>query len=265
MAKYVLLLVVAFQATACLPSIPRDLYIDDKFDEFEEAAIVEMIGELNHQGQELLGKDLVRYRGRHVDNDGWNLNNADDDFNVIYKATEPDDNYRYLEEQEGTEGIILGLGLQGDIILYAFNMLYSSPDGSWCIPAIITEVPADEDSGSTDNAPPALRILPTDRWRIIEPPADSTVEAITSDDCDNEVYTLYPPLLKTVILHEMGHFVGLGHIKDPNALMYPYSNGMTTFSDNDKRALCCIYECVTDAYACDWSLVEPALEEPGIQ
>lgn len=42
---------------------------------------------------------------------------------------------------------------------------------------------------------------------------------------------------KAVMLHELGHLVGLDHVNDPDELMYPTATGRTTFGDGDRDGL----------------------------
>jgi len=112
MAERIVLLVTTLLAVACAPEFPRDLSIDDRFDAAEEQHIVLMIDELNRVGRELVGHDLVVYKGRYRDDDQWDLDNADDGHNVIYKQVSRDANYDYVnstanEPAEG--GYVAGL------------------------------------------------------------------------------------------------------------------------------------------------------------
>jgi len=60
--------------------------------------------------------------------------------------------------------------------------------------------------------------------------------------------------LQSVITHEIGHFIGIGHSEDPNAVMAArYDQGSIRFrelTDDDLRALCTIYPPGRDA-ECD--------------
>lgn len=40
-----------------------------------------------------------------------------------------------------------------------------------------------------------------------------------------------------IIMHELGHVVGLGHVDDPRELMAAHNSGQTTFGDGDRRGL----------------------------
>jgi hypothetical protein len=49
-------------------------------------------------------------------------------------------------------------------------------------------------------------------------------------------------LLESVITHEAGHFLGLGHSTDPKAIMYAkYHPDSVALSDDDKAGICAIY------------------------
>jgi hypothetical protein len=42
---------------------------------------------------------------------------------------------------------------------------------------------------------------------------------------------------RTVMLHEIGHLLGLGHVDDPHAVMYPSSGVIGAYTDGDLRGL----------------------------
>jgi hypothetical protein len=47
--------------------------------------------------------------------------------------------------------------------------------------------------------------------------------------------------LFSVVLHEMGHGLGLGHSDNPNDVMYPYYKMVSTLADGDKTAILSLY------------------------
>jgi hypothetical protein len=53
---------------------------------------------------------------------------------------------------------------------------------------------------------------------------------------------------QSVIMHELGHVVGLGHVSDPGELMYEDNNGRTTWGPGDLQGLAILGagECHTD-------------------
>lgn len=48
-----------------------------------------------------------------------------------------------------------------------------------------------------------------------------------------------------VVLHEVGHFVGLEHVKNPKSLMHP-STGVSCITVSDAANACAMYDCVPD-------------------
>jgi hypothetical protein len=42
---------------------------------------------------------------------------------------------------------------------------------------------------------------------------------------------------RAIVMHELGHLVGLAHVPDPRELMYPKNSGQVTFGDGDLRGL----------------------------
>ncbi len=242
MAKRLVYVVAPLLFGACAPDLPRELYADDRFNAQEEADVVAMIDELNKTGQELLGRDLISYRGRHVDGNGWDLDDAADPYNVIYKVLREDGNYDFITSQDPPDngGYVAGLGLYHDILIYDFTLFHARQDGQnwqWCVSPFLHA--KYEEAEREAEAEGETNVSHVDDW------------AVTADDCTAAGYPLHSPGFRSVVLHEMGHFIGLAHLNDKEALMYPISNGKTSLTDLDKKALCCVYECVTDKYECE--------------
>lgn len=46
-----------------------------------------------------------------------------------------------------------------------------------------------------------------------------------------------PAQVRAIIMHELGHVVGLNHVDDPGQLMYAENSGLTEFADGDRAGL----------------------------
>lgn len=46
-----------------------------------------------------------------------------------------------------------------------------------------------------------------------------------------------PAHVRAIIMHELGHVVGLDHVDDPHQLMFAENNGLTDFADGDRAGL----------------------------
>ena len=44
-------------------------------------------------------------------------------------------------------------------------------------------------------------------------------------------------LVRAIVMHELGHVVGLGHVKDPGELMYEGNVGRLGFGPGDREGL----------------------------
>jgi hypothetical protein len=75
-------------------------------------------------------------------------------------------------------------------------------------------------------------------------PADVTPEPLAGDihiDDDEPWSTKVDPDLYSVILHEVGHSLGLGHSDRPGSVMYPYYRRLTGLQPDDVAALQRLY------------------------
>ena len=181
---------------------------------------------------------MIAYKGRYQDADGWNFSDAEDGYNVMYKQVNEDFDYDQLESVSGQDFSTLfyaGYTMAHDILIFSFAIPHDRPDGAgpnFCIsPFLVQHSRIYSDGGS-----------------------DGTV---TSDDCGAAGYSLSSNMFRHVVLHEIGHFIGLNHLKDPHAVMYGITDENTShydtvsYDDTDKQAFCCVYQCVTDKYRCN--------------
>jgi hypothetical protein len=73
---------------------------------------------------------------------------------------------------------------------------------------------------------------------------EPTGEIVDADIAlDSHTFSLAPPDsdLRSVLLHEVGHFLGMAHVTDPNDVMYPRYTGALTLSVDNIRSICAAY------------------------
>lgn len=69
----------------CMPEMPRDVYIESRFDDREELLLRDALERANQElGVALLGHPVISYQGRIVDPDGFRFEDFDDDDAVFY-------------------------------------------------------------------------------------------------------------------------------------------------------------------------------------
>jgi hypothetical protein len=97
-------------------------------------------------------------------------------------------------------------------------------------------------------------------------PSDVTPEPLAGDihiDEDEPWSTKIDPDLYSVILHEVGHSLGLGHSDRPGAVMYPYYRRLSDLQADDIAALQRLYAApMAHAAAIPVAPVTPASPEP---
>lgn len=80
-----LLPLVMVAAAGCLPDLPRDVYIEERFSPLEVALLGQAIAVANQElGMELLDHPVLTYRGRFDDPDGFHFDDFGDDTAVLY-------------------------------------------------------------------------------------------------------------------------------------------------------------------------------------
>ena len=179
-ARLVTLAAALALAAGCAPELPKEIYADDAFTADEEAMLVEMIDEWNRVGREYLGREeILIYRGRFSDANGFDPDDLGDDHSVIYRGTE-DQYYEYLDGS-GDDGLtLLGYGTTADVLLFTFQL-------------------ADEQA------------------------------------------------FRHVALHELGHFLGLGHVPDDTTAVMYYLTGADPpirLNRTDLQDFCLVYSCI---------------------
>ena len=211
---YLLCLVIGLAATSCQREVdfPLDIWVSTSCNETEMVSVRDAIDEINSLGQELVGHDLIVIAGRIGDDEDYlNTDGMSDNRSTLTC---------YHEQTEDFKDYIDMSGYPSDWILGN-----GFPEMDVFIYVFNMEHQTAENECD----------LPDD-W---------------PEDVDLPDGAVCPIWFRHTVTHELGHFIGLGHIPDKDAIMSPYAYDLPlSFNDNDKAQFCCIHECLTDEYEC---------------
>ncbi len=102
---------------------------------------------------------------------------------------------------------------------------------AWTTPSEVADLEGDVAGlgGSTSVASSSL--TPIERYASgqVSLDAPQLAEVIERPEGRNQV--------RAIVMHELGHLVGLDHVNDPAQLMFAKNSGATDFGDGDKRGL----------------------------
>jgi len=108
---------LALVATSCAaPETDRPLYVESSFTDEEATAIVAAIEAWNYAGREYVGENLIDYRGRWTDQNGFDPNaDFNDGRSVIYRV---EDEAAYRQLTAGLPGKTGGLSFGEDTVVF---------------------------------------------------------------------------------------------------------------------------------------------------
>jgi len=213
MLRVGILAVLSFQAAACeLPALPKAVYIEGRFSDLEASVVESAIDQVNASLVEpCLGYDGLEYRGILDDEDGFSPYAFADDFHVIYTLDEESEEYSWLS-------CTTGRGFGGYATLQDVLMI-ANLDEIRGLDARIEGIESDPDLAMDEALQTELDGLLERRTSLID-------------------------FFRHVILHELGHHIGLTHNPDDDALMNADSRDDTLdFQEADRDAFAYVRGC----------------------
>lgn len=101
--------------------LPKTIWIEKRWNDEEVAQIRRAIDEWNRFSREYCGEDIIVYGGRLIDPNGFQSEiDPGDQYNIIYKTAEPDENYEFLADVTGRPKIG-GYATKTDILIFTFQ------------------------------------------------------------------------------------------------------------------------------------------------
>jgi len=205
-----LLPLAAALPTGCGRDLPLDLVIQDTWTGLELDAVEQAVAEWNAVGESRLREPgpMLRTIGRTAD--AFDIDDLGDEMHVIYRISEPTPDFKELESETGE---MYGYGTYGDVLIVTYLR---------ALPGFCAEESFHE-------------LYPNDDYQEY---IEEMTPEVFREECVKH--------LRALVLHELGHFLGVAHFTHRPAVMsdseFPDPT-IVHLTEADIEAFCIAYDC----------------------